>query len=84
MNTRSPHSLGGTPVQILLYVEDVDATVAVAAAAGLTEIRPIMDQFYGDRSRTFRDPFGHIWTIATHKEDVSSEEIARRAAASGA
>lgn len=67
-NARSPHSLGGTPVQILPYVEDVDATVAGAVAAGLTEIRPIKDQFYGDRSGTFQDPFGHIWTIATHKK----------------
>jgi len=81
MDARSPHSLGGTPVQILLYVDDVDSTVAGAVAAGLTEIRPIKDQFYGDRSGTFRDPFGHIWTIATHKEDVSGEEMARRAAA---
>ncbi len=82
MNARSPHSLGGTPVQMLLYVEDVDSTVARAVAAGLKELRPIKDQFYGDRSGTFQDPFGHIWTIATHKEDVSSEEMARRAAAS--
>jgi len=78
---RSPQSLGGTSVQILLYVKDVDSTAARAVAAGLTELRPIKDQFYGDRSGTFQDPFGHIWTIATHKEDVSSEEMARRAAA---
>lgn len=81
MDVRSPHSLGGTAVQMLLYVEDVDSTAARAVAAGLTELRPVKDQFYGDRSGTFRDPFGHIWTIATHKEDVSSEEMARRAAA---
>jgi PhnB protein len=84
MNVQSPHSLGGTAVQFLLYVEDVDSAAARALAAGLTELRPIKDQFYGDRSGTFRDPFGHIWTIATHKEDVSGEELARRAAAAHA
>ncbi len=85
MNVRGPHSLGGTSVQILLYVKDVDSTAAQAVAAGLKELRSIKDQFYGDRSGTFQDPFGHIWTIATHKEDVPGEEMARRAAkASGA
>ncbi len=81
MLVRGPQSLGGTSVSILIYVKDVDSTAAQAVAAGLKELRPIKDQFYGDRSGTFQDPFGHIWTIATHKEDVSSEEIARRAAA---
>ncbi len=78
MNHRSPQSLGGTPVGILLYVEDVDAQFATAITAGGTETRPVRDQFYGDRSGTLTDPFGHVWTIATHKEDVSHEEMTRR------
>jgi PhnB protein len=75
---RGPQSLGGTSVQILLYVKDVDSTATRAVAAGLKELRPIKDQFYGDRSGTFQDPFGHIWTIATHKEDVSPQELQER------
>ena len=78
---RTPAELGGTPVSIHLYVEDVDATFAQAVAAGATLLRPVQDQFYGDRSGTFADPFGHVWTIATHKEDLSPEEIGRRAEA---
>ena len=78
---RSPQSLGGSPVSILLYVKDVDAMAGKALAAGAKVIRPVQDQFYGDRSGTFADPYGHVWTIATHKEDVSVEEINRRAAA---
>lgn len=81
MGFRSPQSLGGTPVSMLLYVEDVDARFAQAVAAGAKVLRPIKDQFYGDRSGTVEDPFGHVWTIATHKEDLSMEEINRRAAA---
>jgi PhnB protein len=80
MNFTSPKSLGGTPVCLCLYVEDVDALAARAVAAGATQIRPVKDQFYGDRSGTFADPFGHIWTISTHKEDVSPEEMKRRMA----
>lgn len=78
---RSPMSLGGTPVHILLYVDDVDAVTARALAAGAKMLRPVKDQFYGDRTGTLSDPFGHQWTIATHKEDVSPEEMQRRAAA---
>jgi len=81
MGYRSPQSLGGSPVSILLYVKDVDAMAGKALAAGAKVIRPVQDQFYGDRSGTFADPYGHVWTIATHKEDVSVEEINRRAAA---
>jgi PhnB protein len=78
---RSPQSIGGTPVSLLLYVEDVDAVAAQAVAAGAKVLRPVKDQFYGDRSGTFADPFGHVWTIATHKEDVPPEEMEKRAAA---
>ena len=78
MGYRSPKSLGGTPVSILLYVEDVDAVFNQAVAAGGQVQRPIKDEFYGDRTGTLTDPFGHVWTIATHKEDVSPEEMDRR------
>jgi PhnB protein len=75
---RSPQTLGGTPMTIMLYVEDVDARYAQAIAAGAKELRPVKDQFYGDRSGCITDPFGHQWTISTHKEDVSPEEMRRR------
>ena len=75
MGYLSPQTLGGTPVSILLYVEDVDGTVPRAVAAGAKLVRPIKDQFYGDRSATLHDPFGHVWTIATHIKDVSAEEM---------
>jgi PhnB protein len=78
MGAISPQSIGGTPVGLLLYVEDVDAVTAQAVAAGAKLFKPVQDQFYGDRSGTITDPFGHRWTIATHKEDVSPEEIRRR------
>jgi PhnB protein len=78
MGARSPQSLGGSPVGILLYVPDVDAVAGQAVAAGAKVVRPVQDQFYGDRSGTFEDPFGHKWTIATHKEDLSPEEISQR------
>lgn len=81
MGFRSPKSLGGTPVSIMLYVKDVDAMAKQALAAGAKELRPVQDQFYGDRSGTFEDPFGHVWTISTHKEDLTPEEIGQRAAA---
>src|SRR5438445_6914766 len=81
MGYRGPESLGGTPVSILLYVADVDAMFSRAIAAGAKELRPVKDQFYGDRSGTLVDPFGHGWTIATHKEDVTLEEMNKRAAA---
>jgi PhnB protein len=82
MGIRGPHSFGGSPVHLLLYVEDVDARFDRAIAAGATVQRPVKDQFYGDRSGTLTDPFGHVWTIATHKEDVSPEEVHRRFEAS--
>lgn len=79
----SPQSLGGSPVSILLYVEDVDAMFAQAVAAGAAVQRPVADQFYGDRTGGVIDPFGHVWYIATHKEDVSPEEMKKRAASAG-
>lgn len=81
MGFRSPESLGGSPIGILLYVEDVDAVFSEAVAAGAKVQRPVADQFYGDRTGGVTDPFGHVWYIATHKEDVSSEEMKKRAAA---
>ena len=79
MGYRSPRSLGGSSVSILLYLADVDAVFARAVAAGARAQRPVIDQFYGDRSGTLEDPFGHVWTVATHVEDVPAEEIQRRA-----
>jgi PhnB protein len=81
MGFRAPRTLGGSPVTIHLYVEDVDALAARAVAAGATVKRPVQDQFYGDRSVTLEDPFGHVWSFATHKEDVSPEELRQRHAA---
>jgi PhnB protein len=74
----SPQTLGASTVIIHIYVEDVDTAVDGATAAGAKVRYPVEDQFYGDRSATLVDPFGHIWMIATHKEDVSSEEIEKR------
>jgi PhnB protein len=81
MDFRSPRSIGGTPVNLYLYVEDVDAFARRAVAAGATLRRPVETQFYGDRSCTLEDPFGHVWIVATHVEDVPPEELDRRAAA---
>ena len=78
MKYLGPESLGGTPVAMLLYVDDVDTRFSQAIAAGANEVRPVKDQLYGDRSGTLQDPFGHLWTIATHVEDVSPEEIEKR------
>jgi len=75
----SPQSRGGTTVHIHLYVRDVDATVARAMAAGAKVVRPVQDQFYGDRTGSIEDPFGHMWHVATHKEDLSKAEMKRRA-----
>lgn len=80
MGATAPETLGGSPVSICLYVDDVDASYPKAIAAGGTELRPLQDQFYGDRSGTLKDPFGHTWTIATHIEDVSDEDIQKRMA----
>ena len=74
-----PRSLGGSAVMLHLYVEDVDEVGRRAVAAGAKVLRPIEDQFYGDRGGTFEDPFGHRWYLATHIEDVSPEEMERRA-----
>ena len=81
MGVLSPQTLGGSPVTIHLYVEDVDAMAARFVAAGGKVIRPVEDQFYGDRGGKLEDPFGHHWWLATHKEDVSPDEMRRRAAA---
>jgi len=81
MGIRGPQALGGTSIGILLYVPDVDAVFQRAVSAGAKEVRPLVNQFYGDRSGTVEDPFGHQWTIATHVEDVSPEEMERRFAA---
>lgn len=84
MGTRGPRSLGGTPVSIMLYVDDVDALFRQALAAGARTVRPVEDKFYGDRSGSLEDPFGHSWHIATHKEDLSPEELRRRAESASA
>src|SRR5437667_7113924 len=81
MGFRGPQSLGGSAVGLALYVEDVDVRFNQAVAAGGKVKQPVKDQFYGDRSGTLTDPFGHVWTIATHVEDVPPEEINRRFAA---
>lgn len=81
MDAFGPETRGGTSVGLLIYVEDVDAVAERTIAAGATVVRPVKDQFYGDRSGTFNDPFGHQWTVATHIEDVTPEEIDRRMAA---
>lgn len=78
MGSKSPFSLGGTPVTLMIYVKDVDKTYKQALNAGGKEIRPLENQFYGDRSGTLTDPFGHVWTVATHIEDVPPEEMEKR------
>jgi PhnB protein len=74
----SPPSVGGTPVKLHLYVEDADAVVARAVAAGAKVIRPVEDQFYGDRSGAIRDPFGHVWFVSMRKEALTADEVQRR------
>jgi len=81
MEALSPQTIGGTPFSIMLYVEDVDAMFKQAIAAGGEQIRPVADQFYGDRTGGLKDPFGFQWWIATHVEDVPPEELERRAKA---
>jgi PhnB protein len=81
MGYLGPLSIGGTPVSLMIYVEDVDKIYPQAIAAGGVELKPLQDQFYGDRSGTLKDPFGHIWTVSTHKEDVTPEEMDKRMAA---
>ena len=81
MHIVGPKTLGNSSVGILLYVDDADAVFGKAVSLGASVNKPLADQFYGDRSGTIVDPFGHKWTIATHKEDVSEEEMQRRVAA---
>jgi PhnB protein len=83
MGAQAPRAFGGTPVSLMVYVPDVDATVAKATAAGAKVVRKVENQFYGDRMGTIEDPFGHRWHVATHVEDVSPDELAKRAAAMG-
>jgi PhnB protein len=80
MGLRGPKSLGGSPVTISVYVEDVDDVFDRAVKAGATPLRPVKDEFYGDRLGQFEDPFGHRWSVASHVEDVPPEEMAERAA----
>jgi PhnB protein len=79
MGHRGPQSLGGSAVSLMVYVDDVDTQFARAVDAGAKVRQALKDQFYGDRSGTIEDPFGHVWTLATHKEDLSSEEMMKRA-----
>ena len=81
IRARGPQHYGGSPVSIHLYVDDVDTLFKQAIGAGGTETRPVADQFYGDRSGSLTDPFGHSWHLSTHKEDVGMEEMKRRMAA---
>ena len=81
MKAQSPQALGGTSVSLMLYVEDVDDVFKHAVKAGGTTVRPVTDLFYGDRSGTLADPYGHIWHVSTHKEDLTPEEIQHRAMA---
>jgi PhnB protein len=80
MDAKSPETLGGVASSLLVYVENVDAVTQKAVTAGAKLVRPVEDQFYGDRMGTISDPFGHVWSIATHVEDVSPEEMKKRMA----
>jgi len=79
MGYRSAESIGGSPVSLYVYLPDCDKVVEKAAAEGAKILKPVADQFYGDRSGFIQDPFGHFWGVATHTEDVSAEEIEKRA-----
>ena len=79
MDVRSPQSIGGSPTAIYLYVDNVDAVADRAVTQGGKLVRPVEDKFYGDRSGTLQDPFGHVWHLATHKEDVPPDELRKRA-----
>jgi PhnB protein len=81
MDAHGPRSVGGTPVSLHVYVEDVDSVFDRAVEAGGKALRPVEDRFYGDRTGSFEDPFGHHWHLATHVEDVPAEEMEERAAA---
>ena len=84
MEYNSPKSLGGSPVSLMIYIENVDTVFSQAVAAGATVKEAVADKFYGDRSGSLIDPFGHVWHVATHKEDVSIEEMEKRAKSAGA
>jgi len=81
MDVRGPRAIGGTPMMLHVYVEDADRVFEQAIGAGAKALRPVEDQFYGDRSGRFEDPFGHRWYVATHVQDVPAEEMEKRAAA---
>ena len=81
MNCKSPQSFGGSPVSIMVYVHDVDTFINRAVSAGAKVLRPVANQFYGDRSCSLEDPFGHQWHFATHVEDVPPDEMTKRAEA---
>ncbi len=83
MGYHGPKSLGGSPVSLMIYVEDVDTVFNQAVRAGATVKEAVSDKFYGDRIGTLTDPFGHVWHVSTHKEDVSLEEMEKRAKAAG-
>jgi PhnB protein len=80
LGIRGPKTIGGTPVTLSVYVEDVDSVVDRAVKAGAKMLRPVEEKFYGDRAGQFEDPFGHRWSVATHVEDMPPEEMAKRAA----
>jgi PhnB protein len=84
MGYKGPQTLGGSPVSLMIYVDDVDTVFDRAVAAGAKTREAVSDKFYGDRIGTLEDPFGHVWHVSTHKEDVSVEEMERRAKAAGA
>jgi PhnB protein len=84
MGYNSPKSLGGSPVSLMIYVENVDTVFNQAVQAGATVKEALTDKFYGDRTGSLIDPFGHVWHVSTHKEDVSVEEMEKRAKAAGA
>ncbi|PWT90292.1 MAG: glyoxalase [Blastocatellia bacterium] len=81
MGYKGPQASAGTPVSLMIYVENVDKIYNQAIAAGGKELKALQDQFYGDRSGTLKDPFGHVWTVATHIEDVTPAEMEKRVAA---
>lgn len=80
MDKLGPANRGGATSSLMVYVEDADAAYAKAVEAGATEVRPVEDQFYGDRSGWLKDPFGHEWTVGTHKEDLTEEQLTERMA----
>lgn len=80
MNARGPKTVGGTPVFLHVYVEDADSVFERAVEAGAEPLQPVEDKFYGDRSGSFEDPFGHHWNVATHVEDIPPDEMSKRAA----